>query len=46
MKRDRIKKLDKIVLNIDFYGKNLEKSTGVVRIDQNVLFSEQISFSK
>jgi len=41
-----IAKIDKIELGIDSYGKNIDTSIGVVRIDHNVLFSGQIYDSK
>jgi len=37
-----ISKIDKIEVGIDFYGKNIDISIGVVRVDQNVLFPGQI----
>lgn len=38
-----IAKIDKNELDINSYKKNVDKSIGVVRIDQNVLFPGQIS---
>jgi len=37
-----IAKVDKIELGIDSYGKNIDTSIGVVRIDENVLFPGEI----
>lgn len=41
-----IAKIYKIELDFDFYGKNIGKSIGVVRIGQNILFPTQIRYSK
>jgi len=40
--KSTIAKVDKIELGIDSYGKNIESSIRVVRIDQNILFLGQI----
>jgi len=44
--KSTIDKIEKIKLGISSYGKNIDTSIGVIRIDQNVLFLGKICDSR